>query len=429
MRFRLLGTLLLLALPTLARAQATNSDELPANFLANTKPLMHGFSAAGGAGHLGTRTSGGVLGVDSVLNWGGSFYDPGVDGFGNAQYTWQYTMVGRSPQSRHQGEDDDEFEGSTTKIGAPVIPVNLDLRNFDGSPRYVNGQRLYVDATQYVQPVLKSPVFSDATYSSSQVPTQFADAVQRAEFFNTANYDWHTLLKPRVATTRTIQLVRGTYRYALNPDGTCCAYVLVDEGAFFNALFPATPTDTTTPIGAAENSGEFKTKDIGTFLFNNVFLYAPGDPTNCCVLGFHSYDVEPGNKANGWQEKRFVMNFSSWVSPGLFGTSFADVTALSHEMSELFNDPFVNNATPIWVAPNGNCQNNLEVGDVTEGLPNSTTTYVMNGRTYHPQTEALLQWFAGVTPSNAIQGAYSYPNTSLLTAAAVSSGTNCKPLP
>ncbi len=428
MRLKFLSGLALVLLPLVARAQAPAADELPSNFLSTTKPLMHSFAAAGGAGHLGAHTSGGVLGVDSVTNWGGSFYDPGVDGFGNPQYTWQYTMVGRSPQSRHQGDDEEDFEGSTTKIGAPVFAVNLDLRNADGSPRYVNGKRLFVAASQLVDPVLKSPVFSNATYSSSQTPTQFADAVQRAEFFNVANYDWHTELKPRVATTRTIQLLQGKYFFALNADGTCCRYVLADEGAFFAALFPATPTDTTTPMGAAENSGELKTKDIGTFLFNNVFLYA-GSPGNCCVLGFHTYDAEPGSKANGWQEKRYVMNFSSWITPGLFGPDVSDVTALSHEMSEIFNDPFVNNATPIWVAPNGNCQNNLEVGDVTEGLPGSTTSYVMNGRTYHPQSEALLQWFAGVTPSNAIQGAYSYPNIGVLTSAAVSSDTSCKPLP
>ena len=412
----------------MAQAQAPVSDQLPAGFLATTKPQLHRFADAGGSGHLGKGTSSGVLGVDSVLNWGGSFYDPGVDSFGNSQYTWQYTMVGRSPQVRHQGDDEDDFEGSTTTIGAPVIPVNLDLRDYDGSPRYVKGQRLYVDATQFVQPVLKSPVFSDAHYSSSQTPTQFADAVQRAEFFNTANYDWHTLLKPRVAKPRTMTLIRGSYLFALNADGTCCAYVLVDESKFAAALFPATPTDTTSPIGAAENSGEFKTKDIGTFLFNNVFLFS-GTPANCCVLGFHSYDTEPGSKANGWQEKRYVMNYASWITPGLFGPDVSDVTALSHEVSEIFNDPFVNNATPIWLSPNGNCQNNLEDGDVVEGLPGATTAYVMNGRTYHPQSEALLQWFAGVTPSNAIQGAYSYPNIGVLTSAAVSSDTSCKPLP
>jgi hypothetical protein len=39
----------------------------------------------------------------------------------------------------------------------------------------------------------------------------------------------------------------------------------------------------------------------------------------------------------------------------------------------------------------------------------------MNGFTYHPQNEALLQWFEFKSPSDALGGAYSYPNTAQLT--------------
>jgi hypothetical protein len=34
---------------------------------------------------------------------------------------------------------------------------------------------------------------------------------------------------------------------------------------------------------------------------------------------------------------------------------------------------------------------------------------MLNGVTWYPQMEALLPWFAGVTPSKEIHGAYSYP--------------------
>jgi hypothetical protein len=96
-------------------------------------------------------------------------------------------------------------------------------------------------------------------------------------------------------------------------------------------------------------------------------------------------------------------------------------------MAETFNNPFVNNATPWWRAPNRLCQNNLETGDVIEGLPNAQFPIVLNGFTYHPQNEALLQWFAGVTPSSAISQAYSYPDTNVLTSANVSQNAGCKP--
>jgi hypothetical protein len=252
-------------------------------------------------------------------NWSSYFYYPGVDRHGFPQFTWQYTMVDRAPF----GTDESEESAETTEIRAPVVPVSLDLRNFDGSPRFVGGKRLFSDATQYVSPVLSSPVFSKTFYGSSGIPTQFTDAIQRAEFFNKAASEWHTLLRSSVATPRTMVLVRGTYRFALNADGTCCAIVLIDEGTFINALFPAMATDTTTVMGAAENAGDIRTRDPSTFLFPNAYLFIGGDPNNCCILGFHSFDLEPGGADNGFRERRYVMNYSSWISPGLFGEASA----------------------------------------------------------------------------------------------------------
>jgi hypothetical protein len=422
MRLVAIAALFFVSIPASVVGQ-TASDQLPAGFVKNLKPhTTRSGSIADGGGVLGKRSSGNTLGVDTVANWSSYFYIPGADSFGGLQFTWPYTMVGHAPFG--QGHDSD-WNGETTNINAPVIAVNLDLRNYDGSPRFVNGQRLYSDATQFVPAVLASPVFSKFGYDSSERPTQFTDAVQRAEFFHTADEDWHTMLRARAGKPQTMVLIRGTYFFALNSDGSCCLYVLIDEGTFANALFPAVPTDTTTPIGAAENNGDFRTRDIGSFLFNNAYLYANGDPNQCCVLGFHSYDVEPGDKSNGFQERRYIMNYSSWVTAGLFGDSFTDITPLSHEMAETFNDPFGGNPTPWWLAPNGVCQNNLETGDVIEGLSNATFPITLNGFTYHPQNEALLQWFAGLTNSNAIHKAYSYPDTTVLTTPNVPQNPGC----
>jgi hypothetical protein len=422
MRVAVIAALFSLALPGFVRAQSMPDDQVPISFTLSANPhsLSAGSNATGG-GVLGRRSSGGALGIDSVANWSSYFYLPGLDGNGFTQFTWQYTMVGKAPF----GQDNSE---GTTWIDAPIIPVSLDLRNFDGSPRFVGGQRLYSDARQFVAPVLSSPVFSKTFYTSSETPTQFTDAVQRAEFFHKADDDWHTMLRPRVGTPRTMVLIRGTYRFALNADGTCCAFVLIDANTFSNELFPPTfsGNDTTTPVGAAETSGEFRTSDIATFLFPNAYLYI-GNPNNCCILGFHTYDLEAGGPTNGFRERRYILNYSSWISPGLFGGGFSDVTALSHEMSEIFNDPFGNNPTPWWLSPNGNCQNNLEVGDVIEGLPNGVFPIVLNDATWHPQNEALLQWFAGVTPSSAISHAYSYPDATVLATANVSQNFACTP--
>jgi hypothetical protein len=422
MRLKSLTLVLSLCLPFCALAQVGQNDQVSIGFIAGMKVQSGHDSVAAGGGVLGNRSNGTVLGVDSVPNFSSSFYYPGVDSFGGPQYAWQYTMIGKTP---FFDKDDGGVDTMTTKVGAPLVGVNLDLRNFDGSPRFVNGQRLFSEVGKYIQPTLQSPIFTNFTYDSSSIPTQFTDAVQRAEFFNVSKPDWHTILVPRKVPSLTMTLIRGTYLFALNSDGSCCAYVLIDEGTFVNALFPPTPTDTTTIMGAAENTGLITTKDMSTFLFPNAYLFA-GNPNNCCILGFHSYDVEPGGAANGYKEKRYVMDYSSWISPGLFGAGFQDVTAVSHELSEAFNDPFVNDATPWWLAPNGNCQNNLETGDVIEGLPNATYPITLSGFTYHPQNEAILQYFAGVTPSNAVDAAYSYPDTTVLPTPSQSLGVGCQ---
>jgi hypothetical protein len=173
-------------------------------------------------------------------------------------------------------------------------------------------------------------------------------------------------------------------------------------------------------IGAAELAGDMTTKDMTTLLFPNAYLYSNGDPNQCCILGFHSFDDEPGIPANGNLERRYVMNYSSWISPGLFGGGFEDITASSHELAETFNDPFVSsdgvhNITPWWNS-NGECADILEVGDVIEVLANPTYAITLHGVTYHPQNEALLPWFEFKSPSTAIHGAYSYPDETVLTA-------------
>jgi hypothetical protein len=360
----------------------------------------------------------GIPSIDSLLNFNGHYFADGFTGDGTFNTHWYFNTVGNPPQMH-----------GTTTLNSPIVPVTLDLRKADGTPRFVNGQPLISRPDAFITPTLNSPVFQNADYSSSPVPTQITDAVQRAEYFSQEKDDWHTLLAPSVKTGRTMVLNAGTYFFALNADGSCCEFVLIDANTFVNALFPATADDTTTPVGAAENAGDITTKDVSTFLFPNAYLFI-GNLNNCCILGFHTYDFEPGDDSNGNVEKRYVLNYSSWISPGLFGGGFEDVTALSHEIAETYNDPFVasdgvHDVTPWWLAPNGNCQNDLETGDVIEGLPNGVFPITMNGMTYHPQNEALLQWFEFESPSSAIDGAYSYPNEQTLTALSAPQNPGC----
>ncbi|HVP61569.1 MAG TPA: hypothetical protein VMT11_13475 [Myxococcaceae bacterium] len=408
-------------------APALDDDQIPDG---TTLSVLHGTGPSEGAGGvLGRAANGSVLGIDSVVNFSSYFYLPGwwTDPYGSAsqpQFTWPYTMVGRPPFG-------DNASDHTTRINAPIIPVAIDLRLADGSIRYcakADGTlvRLYRSATPHVTPVLNSPLFENAWYSSSERPTQFTDAVHRASFFKHSDDDWHTILRPSVKRERVMTLIRGTYFY--NVDANCnIRYVLVNINAFINALVPPTSTDTSTIIGAAEHDGDMTTADITTLLFPDTYLYFPGYPApgTCCVLGFHEYDFEPGSASNKFRERRYLFNYSSWITPGIFGGGLSDITALSHELAETFADPFVNNATPWWQAPTGLCQDNLETGDVIEGMPNELFPMTMNGFTYHPQNEALVQWFASQSPSSAIHHAYSYPDESVLTSPSVSLTPGC----
>jgi hypothetical protein len=400
--------------------RAWEPDQLPPSYTLGMKAGTAHMGLDGGGGVLGNGAIGPVLGVDTIATFESYFYDPGFDTNGLNRYTWQYRMVGRAPV----GENDNSNASPVTRFRAPVVPVTVDLRNADGSPRFVNGQRLISSPAAYVAPTLASPIFQPTGYSSSFTPTQFTDAILRAEFYGTASQQWHTLLDPSVQPGLTMVLVAGTYLFSLNSDGTCCAFILVDENTFSNALFPS--SGPATVVAQAITAGEITTQDISTFLFPNTFLYLNGDPNQCCVVGFHSYAVGAGDQSNGLKERRYVFDYSSWVTAGLFGPSgVADVAVLSHELTETFNDPFIGNLVPWWLAPNGSCQNDLETGDVIEGLPNAIKTIYLGGIAYHVQNEALLQWFAGQTPSTAINGAYSYPDP-VLTTPSVSRNPGCE---
>ncbi|HEY4052717.1 MAG TPA: hypothetical protein VGL74_03180 [Terriglobales bacterium] len=443
---RKFGFLVLIAGLFTVSAFAADSDALPANalrgmHLKHTHPSPSNFKKKGNI----PTPHGFPLGVDTITNFTGHFESQGVYFDGSAHHTWEYSMVGNPPE-----------KGGTTWFNAPIVPVSMDLRNADGSVRYVivigglvetcgidvpmqaGCQRLFSDVTPFIQPFVQGPVFSNASFSSSSVPTQVTDAVQKAEFGNKARPDWHTLLAPSIKATRTMVLNRGTYQFALNADGSCCAYILVLDPVFGSKLFPPVAPDNSTVIGSAEVAGDITTKDISTFMFPNVYLFETDG--SCCVLGFHSFDFEAGDASNGNELRFYIVNYSSWISPGIFAdptcsttdpeNCFQDVTANSHEVAETFNDPFVgfdgiHNITPFWQNPAGQCQDLLETGDVIEDLLNPTYPVTINGFSYHPQTEALLPWFEFQKNSTAIDNAYSYPNETALTALSAPQPLNC----
>lgn len=431
--FALVASLVLVA--SFAVAQDDDSisrDDLAHAHAFHTHPNPGGLH---GKGNIPTP-HGFPLGIDTIVNFTGHFEEQGVFWNGSPHHVWEYSMIGSPPE-----------QGGTTVIGAPVVPVTVDLRNFDGSARFVVSTPancpfcppsalgkivpLIAKPDPYIALFMGSPVFAMVDYSSSPVPTQLIDAEQRAAFGNHARADWHTLFAPSLKTPRTMVLIRGTYRYALNRDASCCLAIFVAPSVFNSELFPQTVIpDNSTVIGAAELSGDITTKDFSTFFFPNTFLFVDNTLTKCCVVGYHTFDFELGDGGNGNRTRFYVMNYSSWIEPGIFlSPGNQDVITHSHETAEAVNDPFVgfdgiHNFTPFWLVSK-ECGDIMEVGDVLDGLPDPSYPITLGGFTYHPQNVALLPWFEFQANSSAFDGAYSYPNESALTMLSTPQPFNC----
>jgi len=315
--------------------------------------------------------------IFSVPSFSGSFALQGA--------IYPYTIVGGKPQA-----------GGTTEVPVQLIPISLLFEEYADE----SGSPLVLGPGQVITRVVSSPNFSDAQYPNGVA--QFADAIQRAQFNAVAAKDWHTVLsKPEVLKPLTIDVPRGLAKVYRNRS-TGVTYAIVDTNFFISHL---------NTILQLEN---LRPDTLAIALTSNIFLAPQSDIKKCCVLGFHtSFDM--GELA----QVKFVQTFiwASWVDQGILGTTLADVTPMSHEISEWMNNPFGGNLVPAWQVPNtGGCQNNLETGDPLALMPNAGYPVLIDGFTYHPQNQVMMQWFQRGASSDAFEGAFTFPDPSLLTA-------------
>jgi hypothetical protein len=312
-----------------------------------------------------------------------------------------YTMVGKDPAGKH-----------TTTIPTQYVPMSLFFDEFVDQ----NGNNIVIDSTAINDEITHSPLFENSQYATGF--TQFEDADMRAEFFplfnkdgdNEENDSYHVLLgRPQTLIPVTIEVPVGSSVVFQAPDGNIVA--LIDFNFIVSQLNTLVQTEPIT-VNA-----------IPIFLTRNAVYgdFVNQQPVDCCIGGFHTAleSNHVGNKIFV-QTFDFAVSLDADIADFLFGdpTIFADIFPLSHELGETLNDPFINNATPSYQipgAPPGACQNILEVGDIIENLANPSQPITLHGFTYHPQTLALLQWFEGKAPSDAINGDYSFPDATVLT--------------
>jgi hypothetical protein len=352
----------------------------------------------------------------TVPHWWGSTLDP------HNGVTYGYNMVGADPNN---------CSGSacTVTIQADITPiiVNVGGRTFSGS--------------NVLNATLASPQFHLNDYGTTPFATsgapnlpeglggllsqgdagnllQLEDATMRAQFNKTGSSSYHVKLSPNVLPPVTINVPsnQGT----LLQSGRGVVFGDIDIGWWSaqikNLETKADPTH------------------LAIYLTDSVLLYSGKSVLNCCVLGYHGTQAVGGGSTNSnGNAKVQTFAWASWVQPGIYarpngGTDWAlqDIHALSHEIAEWADDPFVNNAVEPWLtptAPQYGCSGVLETGDpvVAIGFAMGTNTFEQgpnpNGTQsadgyYHPEDEVFLPWFMRTAPNTVSEPTQS-PSTNI----------------
>ena len=311
-------------------------------------------------------------------------------------FTGIYNSLGTSLQLPFNIVGTDPANGAaTTTIPTVIVPIKIVYQAAGG---------LNLDGTNVVSAVQNSPIFLTADYTVGGTDlgvTQFGDALQRAEFWQIPGFsqDYHALLgEPTIAPTVTITVANSTQGnlYRLRSGGLLGVVNSSFFDARLNALIP-----------------NYTANMLPIFLTDNVFEGDDGTINTCCILGYHNSQGPPAILAKTWI-------YAGYTEPGTFvGDAILDVQALSHEVAEWLNDPFVGafsfgfiNIVPPAVLPGqgGACIVNFETGDPLEAPP-AVFTKVTNGTIYHLQDEVFLPWYLHTTPSFSVNGWYSLQNT------------------
>ena len=359
-----------------------------------------------------TTTMGGAQALPTtrtVAHWWGSTTDP------HNGVTYGYNMVGANPNT---------CGGSACNvtIEADITPINV---NIDG---------LSFNGTAVLAATLASPQFATNDYGSTTAATipscgtgtaecrgpggvlsqtqagqqlQLQDATMRSQFDKGATGNYHVFLHPNVLPTVTINVPNNQGVLLQSGRGVIFADVNIGWWAaqIRNLETKADPTH------------------LPIYLTDSVLLHIGQDPLNCCVIGFHGANATGVAKGRGKTNGNAPIQtfaWASWVRPGIYarpngGSNWAlqDIHALSHEVAEWADDPFVNNLVEPWLtptAPQYGCTNILETGDpvVAIGFAMGTNSYDQgpnpNGTQsadgfYHPEDEVFLPWFMRTAPN------------------------------
>jgi hypothetical protein len=291
--------------------------------------------------------------------------------------TYPITFVGAPPLSE-----------TTTVVPTVIIPLKL---------RFDNG--VVVDGTARAAQAVVSPIFASFDYSVIGIPDQgqYGDVFMRAQA-NKLGSGYHVMLgAPTVLDTVTLDVPKNQGFGAISR-ATGAFLGLVDIVWFSSRLQNLI------------TSLQIDSTALPMFISDNVFLYDGNDPGNCCVLGYHGAGhptgYGSGNVGSNGNAPIQTFVWASLSTQGLFRSQFiADIHALSHEVAEWLDDPFITNYVQPWLtptAPQYGCTPVLETGDPVVGIG------FLLGGVWHPEDEVFWQWFLRETPSSAFGQRYTF---------------------
>jgi hypothetical protein len=390
-----LGTGTITIVPT-ASAQNANEPQL-----IDDSQLQALSTTVGGARVLPTTRT--------IPHWWGSTLDP------HNGITYGYNMVGANPNTC-SGSD------CSVTIEADIIPliVNIAGLTFSGndilaatlaSPQFaLNDYGTTPFATASSTSTTSVPRGAGGTLSQqdSGHVLQLQDATMRAQFNKTGSSTYHLILHANVLPAVTINVPANQGVLLQSGRGVVFADVNISWWAAQMKNLNSTVGDPT---------------HLPIYLSNSVLLHIGKNVLNCCVIGFHGTSpvgIGSGSADSNGNAKVQTFAWASWVQPGIYarpngGTDWAlqDIHALSHEIAEWADDPFVNNTVEPWLtptAPQYGCTGVLETGDpvvaigfamgtnTTEQGPNPNGTQSADGF-YHPEDEVFLPWFMRLAPN------------------------------
>jgi hypothetical protein len=296
--------------------------------------------------------------------------DPAKVKQNTALTTWKfdYKYNGKSYSPSFVGTDPSKGAVSTV---TPVVIIPVEL-SFDGFKTNPNAKISGIGSV--TQNVVASPIFSSGydfqTDKTDIGSVQYVDAFQKMSLWgvggNATGYQV-TLGAPTIEKLLKLK-VPAQYGQIGSFNGI---KVLEANINWFDQQINAQITKLKIP----QNT-------FPIFLTTQTYLTSGG----CCIGGYHS----ESNGGVTYAHATYIVNTGANV------TFAQDVAALSHEVSEWYDDPFVNNNSPCGI---------YEVGDPLEREANyGAYPYTLGGFTFHLQDEATPVYFGA--PTSTTLGGY-----------------------